>query len=457
MQALIILLILILACGEYVTTALGLPTIFRFLPEAISGIFVIYVVFAGTRNQFRLVAQKYWLAVGALAVVMLCGIANNPSGAGPMLSAARLFFRAVPLFFLPAVLPQTDSQLLRQMKLLLGVAVLQLPIAAFQRWTILDAGRYSGDDVRGTMLDSGILSMFQICAVLLVTGMMLKGRIGKVTYAILFFVLLIPTAINETKATVVFLPIGLLVTLVLGSDPRQRLRFGVVGLLGLMMFGAIFVPVYNKMEEFNPVKKQRDLTNYFTDQKALSRYMSGNVTGVGTKMVVRRGDAIVVPLQYVSKDPVTLAFGLGLGSVSPSNFGKNFEGEYFDLFKRFIITSFTYFILEVGAFGMIIIGFLFWLVFQDSLQVARKDETLVGALAAGWSGVVALFATAVMYNCFYQFASVTYLYAYFSGVICARAVALQSRPAADQPAAKRAEPTVAIEELALRRARNINP
>jgi len=130
-------------------------------------------------------------------------------------------------------------------------------------------------------------------------------------------------------------------------------------------------------------------------------------------------------LQYLAKDPVRLAFGLGLGNVSPSNIGKSFEGSYYRLFRNLLISSFAFFLLEFGLLGVMLIGALFWMVFSDSLTVARRDDTLTGALAAGWTGVVAIFLVATLYNAFHFFTSVTYLYWYLSGIICARAMALR--------------------------------
>ena len=46
------------------------------------------------------------------------------------------------------------------------------------------------------------------------------------------------------------------------------------------------------------------------------------------------------------------------------------------------------------------------------------------ALAAGWTGIIAIFFLAMWYNVFYQFPSLAYLYWYFAGLICARRVAL---------------------------------
>ena len=90
---------------------------------------------------------------------------------------------------------------------------------------IFSHDRFSGDDVRGTIMDSGILSMFLICVALVLTGMMLKRRISIFWYAVGFLLLLFPTTINETKVTVLFVPFGLFVTLVMGAERGKRLRY----------------------------------------------------------------------------------------------------------------------------------------------------------------------------------------------------------------------------------------
>jgi hypothetical protein len=442
MQAVILLLMIEIMCGEFLVGALGLPSLLRFLPEAMSALVMLYVIFAGTRDRFHLIAPKYWIAFTGFVVVMLCGIANNPAGAGPMLSGIRFFVRAVPLFFLPAVLPQTPAQLKRQLQLLLVLCLAQLPVAVYQRWVMFQREHSSGDAVRGTLLDSGFLSMTLISAVLVLTGLLMRGRIGKLTYAVLFLLLLLPTTINETKGTLVFLPIGLFVTLIAGSAPKERLRYALMGLGALAIFGSIFVPIYNEMEVFNPYKNERDITNYFTNQKNLSRYISSNVSGVGAReQGVRRADAITVPLQYLMKDPVLISFGLGLGSVSSGNLGNNFKGEYFAIFEPFLFVSFTFLLLEVGVFGLLIIGVLFWMVFWDTLAVAHRDDALTGGIAAGWLGVVVLVAIAVTYNAVHESIAITYLYAYFSGVVCARRMALMHET--ERPASREREARLA--------------
>jgi hypothetical protein len=342
--------------------------------------------------------------------------------------------RAAPLFFLPAVLPMTEEQLKRQLKLLLTLAFVQLPVAVYQRWVQMSAGRYSGDPVQGTLLDSGVLSIFLVCAALVLTGVLLKRRIGRVRYGVLLLLLLFPTTINETKVTVILLPFGLLTALILGADQGKRLRYAGIALALLVAFGAIFVPIYDKMEESDPYKI--NIVDFFTNEQQLNRYLVSKDagTGIGGTKLARRGDAIRVPIEYLAKDPVLLAFGLGLGNASPSTLGKNFEGSYYILFQSVLNISFSFFILELGIFGVLLIAALFWMVFSDTLAVAHRDSTLTGALAAGWTGVVAVFLLATFYLAFQYYTSLSYLYWYLSGVICARAMSLRLETARPHPA-----------------------
>ena len=434
MQIFIYAIFCIVMLCDFAVQTLALPPIIRFLPEVASGFVILYVLVAGIRSRFQLVAPKYWLFFGAMVLVLVCGIIINNPGAGPLISGMRFYLRAVPMFFLAAVLPITEEHLTRQLKLLLALTFVQVPVAAYQRWVIFSEGRFTGDPVQGTLLDSGILSIFLICAGLVLTGVLLKRRIGRLRYAVLLLLLLSPTTINETKVTVILLPFGLLTTLILGADKGKRLRYAGMALAFLVTFGAIFVPIYDKMEENDPYKI--NIVDFFTNQQQLNRYLVSKDprSGLGGTRPARRGDALRIPIQYLAKDPVLLAFGLGLGNASPSTLGKNFQGSYYFLFQSVLTLSFSFFILEFGIFGVLLIGALFWMVFSDSLRVAHRDTTLTGALAAGWIGVVAIFALATMYTVYQYFTSVTYLYWYFSGVICARAMSLRLETVRPHPA-----------------------
>jgi len=409
---------------EFIVQATGLPTLLRFAPEAISLIVAIYVFIAGTLNRFRFVPPKYWLILFGLVFIAVCGVINNAPGPGALLNGLRYYFRAAPMFFLPMVLPVNDERLKRQLKVLLALSLLQIPVACYQRWVIFSADRISGDDVRGTIMDSGVLSMFLICAALVLSGLMLRRRIGIFRYAMLFLLLLFPTTINETKVTVILVPFGLFVTLIMGAESGKRLQYAGLSLAILVVFGSIFVPIYNRLEE-----GQVDIIDFFTSQKSLNRYLvaQGNSKeiGIGSGKTATRGQSIDITLKYMLKDPVTLGFGLGMGNVSPSQSGKNFEGAYFRLFQGVLTISFAFFLLEFGLFGVLLILALNWCIFMDCLAVSRRDHSLTGAVATGWMGVVAIFMLSMVYNNFHFFAAVTYVYWYLSGVVCARREALR--------------------------------
>jgi hypothetical protein len=175
---------------------------------------------------------------------------------------------------------------------------------------------------------------------------------------------------------------------------------------------------------YSPYRTNKHLVDFFTDQGEIEKYMESKKVGVGTVAPLRRGDAMKVPVQYLARDPVRLAFGLGLGNASKSNLGEAFSGNYYGLFQSFVILSFTVFILELGLLGTALVFLLYWLIFRDSVAVARSDSGLVGSIAVGWIGAVVIMGMSTFYTDIHLFASLSYLFWYFSGIIAARRMQL---------------------------------
>jgi hypothetical protein len=443
MHVLVLILILAATLVDWLVQAFNLVGYLRLIPEVFSLIAVIVILMRGVRYGFGFVAPKYWFVFGLLSVIIVSGILTNDVGSGPTLAGMRSYLRAIPLFLLPAVYQFTDKQLQQQLKLILGVALIQIPITAYQRYVVYSLERFSGDDVRGTLVDSGVLSIFLICCTLLAVGFMMKNRLNKWYFVILFFALLFPTMIDETKATVLLLPAGLLTTIAAGSPAGKRLKVLTAGAGLLVAFVAILIPVYDAMEVYSPYKGNKHLVDFFTNQQEMDKYMNSTRVGVGTTAPVRRGDALKVPMHYLSRDPVHLAFGLGLGNASTSNLGQAFSGNYAGLFKSFVILSVTVFILEVGLLGTALVFLLYWLIFRDAIAVARSDSGLVGSIAVGWIGVVVVITLATFYSAIHLFASLSYMFWYFSGIIAARRMQLAAEvsrsSAADYSLAQRAQ------------------
>jgi hypothetical protein len=140
MYGFILVVICCVTLSEFLVKTYDLPPFLHFIPEMLSCVLIVYIFIAGTRDRFRLVAPKYWIAFGALAAVILCGIIKSGTGSGAIITGMRFYFRALPMFFVAAVLPPTDEKLKTQFKLLLALALIQLPVAGIPALDNLQRG-----------------------------------------------------------------------------------------------------------------------------------------------------------------------------------------------------------------------------------------------------------------------------------------------------------------------------
>jgi hypothetical protein len=422
-----------------------LPPYFAFVPEILGALVLLYVVIAGSRSRFRYVRAEYWLAFGGIAAVIICGIFANAVGPGPIFAGIRYYLRAMPLFFLPAVYVFSEQQIRQQLRWLTVICLIQLPLAVRERLHVIDQGRWSGDSVVGTVEDSSALSIILISAVCVLTAMAMRQQISRKMFFILFFILLLPTTINETKATLILLPIGLLITALVSAPPHRRTRVLFLSSALLMVFFAIFAPIYDYLERSNPYRIP--ITEFFTDPQNFMRYLDNHADAGSTH--VARMDGLKVPLQFLVKEPSHFAFGVGIGNASHSQLGEQFTGQYFLHFSKFLLSSMSSFLLEIGILGTGLVFVLYWLIFRDSLTVARVDRGMMGAIAAAWAGITAITVIAMPYKTTYVFPSLSFLFWYMSGMVAARRMYLarshESEPAAAvQPMATPMRPIGAI-------------
>src|SRR5579871_3693270 len=202
MQSIALLVLCVASLMDYIMSLWAGPVVFKLVPEMLSTLVAGYVLLEGMRSGFGGVAPKYWAVFVLVTFVMVCGILTNSVGAGPVFTGMRTYVRAMPLFLLPALYPFSERQIQQQLRLLLGIGLLQLPISGYQRYEVLARGGFSGDSVVGTFVESGPLSIVLICMAFVVLGLFIRKRIGLIPFLTLFFLLLFPTTINETKATI---------------------------------------------------------------------------------------------------------------------------------------------------------------------------------------------------------------------------------------------------------------
>ena len=424
MQVLMLVIMVAVTTAVYLASIHVAPSQFKFLPEALSALVAAFVIVAGPLDRFRLIATRYWLVFAALAVVMVCGVLANAPAPGVLIGNGRFYLRAIPLFFLPALINFSEAQLRTQLRLLLGISVLQLPFSIHQRYVIYSSFKVSGDDVQGTLMNSATLSIFLIGVICVAAALALRERISKPAFLLLFVLLIIPTTINETKATVFLLPIGLISTLFVGAPPRKRLQIGVFSAVLMLVFAALFVPIYDFFSQANN-KYPYTLESFFTNKKEVEHYLDQG-TDVGSRKEAGRIDSVEVPLQAFLSDPVHLMLGVGVGNGSISTLGTGYTGEYYPLYGRYTaVSSAAAFLVEIGLIGLALVFMLDWLVFRDALFVARHDRTLIGAVALGWVGFTIVMVISTFYKDVKAYDSLSYLFWYFSGVIAATRMRLE--------------------------------
>ena len=175
---------------------------------------LVGVVAVGARLRFRDVPPAYWVMFGCVVVVMTAGAVASGSSAGETFTGLRLYFRAIPFFFVPLVFRFSESQVRSQLMTLLAIALAQIPISVEQRLKTTAASQginISGDYTYGTFMISAFLSIFLICAICIVTAYFMKGRLRKWQFVVLVLLLFGPATINETKgntASITNRPIG---------------------------------------------------------------------------------------------------------------------------------------------------------------------------------------------------------------------------------------------------------
>jgi len=416
MQALVLALLGIATTFGYLKKVGYLPEAAPFLLDILSMFVLVLVLVRGTQSGFRYVRPVYWIIFGAVMLVIACGAIANQVAPGPIVSGLRYYVRGVPFFLLPAVYAFSEHNVMQQLRLMLAVALLQLPISINQRLQNIRVHGSTGDTTQGTLLNSGILSVFLIAAVLVVIGLGLRNVIKARTAGLLFVILIIPTTLNETKATLLLLPLSVLIVFLAGAKPGARLKAAIVAATAVSIFLAVFVPVYDSLIETRAYGTR--LGDFFTSESSVSRYVYSGAQ-IGKAENVGRLDSIIVSLQFLHEDPVRSVVGVGIGNASRSQLGEQFSGAYFGVLGPFVLTSFSMVSTELGLFGLALAWLLHWRVFVDASAISKEDRNVFAGIATGWCGVVALLTAAYFYKSLIVYDSVTTLFWYFSGLVAA--------------------------------------
>ncbi len=429
MQRLILLMIVVattfdfLARGDSWERFAVLPREAKFVGELLGAIAVVAVAAVGARSRFQFVRPAYWLAFAALLFIVVCGVIVNDVDVGPIFAGIRGYCRAIPWFFVAAVYAFTEPEVKKQLHLLLVVSLLQVPLAIEQRIRTMYFGKgssatlnFSGDFTTGTFANSATLSIFMMSGMCLLVALLVRKKVSMARFAILFPVLLVPTLINETKATVFLLPLGLMVAFIAAAMPGRRLRAFINGSALVLVVGMVFVPVYNQFRS----ESQPGILEFLMDPEVAEEYLwKKEEIGTAREKPAGRIDSIVVPLRHLSEDPAHLAFGFGVGNATDSALGSAFVGRYADVFAPFMTTAFARIVLELGVLGLSLVLALMWMIYRDCRVVANLDDGILGALGAALAGITAVMVVTLVYRDLTNQMSMSFLFWFYAGLVSA--------------------------------------
>jgi hypothetical protein len=425
MHGLVIALFLQILVVEYLVERRGLlHPYFVLIPEVLSAI-VMLVVLVRLMNGTRFSLDwRYGVFLIALLFVIAFGFAVQDVPQGAMLAGLRSYVKFLPFFLLPAVHRFTPRQLQVQLGLLLVLALLQTPIAVYQRFVEFANAMHTGDPVRGTLTTSSGMSLFMLCAIAGVVIAHLRGRLRLVTMLAVAAWLFAATTINETKATLLLLPLALIVPVLTmpGKGHLVRRLIPMVAVGGLAV--TAFVLAYNYLIQYRDYAGP--ISEYFTNTTELKYYLYTGAANTD-QPYIGRFDSIEIAFEHTSQDPLTLAFGYGAGNVSES-FLPEFSGKYADYYARLGVgqTQITQWLWEVGIVGVVAYLFLFYLVTRDSLKLARSSDPTadVGQL---WTVAMIVMTFGLLYKSLFSMNDFGYLFWYFSGLVASRAAFVRQK------------------------------
>jgi len=403
---------------DYLSLKLNLISRYvTWLPEILSICAVTLVALYASRGDIAIRA-KYVIFFIVFLVHISIGIVLNAVPAGPMVIGLRTYLKFLPFFLLPAVYSFTDAQVRNQLRFLLFLVLLQSPLAIFQKFNFLERGKVSGDWVTGTLTSSGQLNVVLVCAIAVVMGFYLSKKIKFVPFCMFLCLLFVPNALNESKASVIYLPVAMMGPAMLLPGYKEKLKKLLPLFIIVLIFSVAFIGLYDKFKT-NRASQREGLIAFFTTQGRMEHYLYR--AAEAGKPIHQLGiiDSILLPLQVLSKDIFKLGFGLGIGNVSGS-FLSSLSGEYAKNYGKLGAksTAIGLFLWEIGLLGVLLYLLLIYMIFSDARYLSRRGG-LYGSLGPGWGTVMILVGMALFQKNIFLENVTGYLFWYLSGYVAA--------------------------------------
>ena len=415
MQFIVYILFFCIFFLDFLGAEMLIPRSATYGPELISIGLLLVILFFITRRGALYLSTAYWIILFFIVLAMLFGLILNSVAPTTVVAGLRNYFKFIPFFFLPAVFLFSSEQIKKQLQFLCVLTIMQLPIALYQR-LVISGQSFSGDAIKGTLSASSLLSIYLICAGIVLTAFYLKKHITRRSYYLLLLIFLVPTTINETKGTLFLVPLGfMLPILFLEGFGEKFKRFILLCVIGTV-FVATYIPVYNHF-----TGGTRDIVEFFTEG-GVEDYLAPGLQGEEEKQ--GRLDLIIFAVTELSDDFTQLMLGVGIGNISPSFLGEKFDGAYLKKY-RIQYLSLAQLLWEVGILGTLMVFILWFKITLDAIYMSRRNDQ-IGALALGWIGVMGVMFLSLAYKNLI-IVNTGYLFWFYSGYIASERIRMMRK------------------------------
>ncbi len=290
--------------------------LFSLLGVFMSGAAVLYAA-VGRQRPARPIPRFVFYGIGFVLLAVI-GIAFSNGSMAEISAGAKRQFHFIGVMFLLAVVPFTDRQVRGWMMFLLGAAVVQLPLALYQRVVLVPQvtgfdmpGFVPFDIIVGTFEGSiygggasAIMAMFQVLAIVGLFCAWRERLIGAGLFGGLLLLTVLPLGLGETKVVLILIPVVLAFAFY-DTVARRPLAF-LGGALATVVVGAVLGYFYFLVQVSGEMSLAENLSDTFA-------YNFGQRGYYGTG--VNRLTAVPYWFEQQSwAQPLRALFGWGLGS-----------------------------------------------------------------------------------------------------------------------------------------------
>ncbi|NOY72311.1 MAG: hypothetical protein GXP14_08035, partial [Gammaproteobacteria bacterium] len=135
MNRVIYLLFLSIFLFDYLSSQMGLLSHYvTWFPEILSLIVLVMVVALFAVDKAPAIHPKYVLFLTAYLLLVFIGVVLNAMPEGPLVAGLRTYLKFIPFFLLPAAYAFSHEQIQSQLKFLLFLILMQVPLVLYQRF-----------------------------------------------------------------------------------------------------------------------------------------------------------------------------------------------------------------------------------------------------------------------------------------------------------------------------------